>query len=80
MLINYNKSVRLLFFCLGQEDFIIISEGLGSTADDKRHDAIAQAVRVDFGVSRGCLANNKKSITIIRNCTRYQECASSIVF
>ncbi|WP_438721442.1 isocitrate/isopropylmalate family dehydrogenase [Bartonella rochalimae] len=31
--------------CLGQEDLIIISGGLGPTSDDKTRDAIAQAVK-----------------------------------
>ncbi|GAA4665598.1 hypothetical protein GCM10023262_13250 [Bartonella pachyuromydis] len=31
--------------CLGQEDLIIISGGLGPTSDDKTRDAVAQAVR-----------------------------------
>ncbi|MBX4335161.1 isocitrate/isopropylmalate family dehydrogenase [Bartonella raoultii] len=34
-----------LIACLGQEDLIIISGGLGPTSDDKTRDAIAQAVQ-----------------------------------
>ncbi|EJF97910.1 molybdenum cofactor synthesis domain-containing protein [Bartonella vinsonii subsp. arupensis Pm136co] len=43
--------------CLGQEDLIIISGGLGPTSDDKMRDAIAQAVQL-VGQSSAPLAQH----------------------
>lgn len=39
------KISETIIACLGQEDLIILSEGLGPTSDDKTRDAIAQAVQ-----------------------------------
>ncbi|MBB4076956.1 molybdenum cofactor synthesis domain-containing protein [Bartonella fuyuanensis] len=39
------KISETVIACLGQEDLIIISGGLGPTSDDKTRDAIAQAVQ-----------------------------------
>ncbi|WP_142417163.1 isocitrate/isopropylmalate family dehydrogenase [Bartonella massiliensis] len=36
---------EMIVSCLGQEDLIVISGGLGPTSDDKTRDSVAQAVR-----------------------------------